>query len=74
MAIVKLITVGSSTGVILSDELLNKWRVRAGDHLHLIETERGFELSPCDSELQRQLSIAESVLQQDRETLKKLAE
>jgi antitoxin MazE len=74
MAIVKLITVDSSTGVILPDELLDRWKVRAGHHLQLVETERGFEISPCDPELQHQLSTADSVMQSDREILKKLAE
>ena len=74
MEIVKLIAVGSSMGVILPDDLLARWKVRIGDHLQLVNTDRGIELSPCDSELHHQLSIAESIMQSDREILKKLVD
>lgn len=70
----KLTTVGSSTGVVLPKELLEKLRVSKGDLLHVIETSNGIELTPYNPEFDKQLAIAEQVMRSDRNVLKKLAE
>ena len=46
----KLTTVGSSTGVVLPKELLEKLRVGKGDLLHVVETPNGIELTPYSRE------------------------
>jgi putative addiction module antidote len=71
---VKLTTVGSSTGIVLPKEVLERLRVSKGDVLHVIETPSGIELTPYDPEFDAQLSIAEEVMRADRNVLKKLAE
>jgi putative addiction module antidote len=70
----KLTTVGSSTGVVLPKELLEKLRVSKGDLLHVIETPNGIELTPYDPEFATQMAVAEQVMRSDRDVLKKLAE
>ncbi len=70
----KVTTVGNSTGIILPKELLKKLRIGKGDTLYVTETPRGVELSPYDEEFARQIEIAESIMREDRDVLRKLAE
>ena len=70
----KLMTVGSSTGVVLPKEVLERLRVTKGDVLHVIETPHGIELTPYDPEFSKQITVAEQVMRSDRNVLKKLAE
>jgi putative addiction module antidote len=70
----KLTTVGSSTGVVLPKELLEKLRVGKGDLLHVVETPNGIELTPYDPKFAEQFAAAEQVMRDDRDILRKLAE
>jgi putative addiction module antidote len=70
----KLTTVGSSTGVVLPKEILEKLRVSKGDILHVVETPNGIELTPYDPAFAEQMAVAEKVMRSDRNVLKKLAE
>ena len=70
----KLIAVGNSTGVILPKELLEKLRVQKGDELQVLEIPDGVRLVPFDAEFSRQLEVAENVMREDRDILRKLAE
>ena len=70
----KVTTVGNSTGVILPKELLEKLRISKGDSLYVTETPQGVELSPYNPEFATQMEIAESIMREDRDVLKKLAE
>jgi putative addiction module antidote len=70
----KLTRVGSSTGVVLPKELLEKLRVGKGDVLHVVETPNGIELTPYNPEFAKQMAVAEQVMRSDRDVLKKLAE
>jgi putative addiction module antidote len=71
---VKLTTIGNSTGIVLPKELLEKLRVQKGDTLHVLETPNGIELTMFDPEFARQMDVAESVMREDRDVLRKLAE
>jgi putative addiction module antidote len=70
----KVTTVGNSTGVILPKELLEKLRIGKGDTLYVTETSRGVELSPYDQDFATQMEIAESIMGEDRDVLRKLAQ
>ena len=74
MKTVKLTTVGSSTGVVLPNDILERLRVSNGDVLHVIETPNGIELTPFDPEFAAQMAVAEEVMREDRNVLRKLAE
>ena len=70
----KVTTVGNSTGVILPKEILQRLRVEKGDSLYVLETPNGVELTPYDPELAAQMTVAEQVMREDRDVLKKLSE
>jgi putative addiction module antidote len=70
----KLTTIGNSVGVVLSKELLAKLRSEKGDLLYVTETPNGIELSPYDPEFALQMELAEEIMREDRDVLKKLAE
>ena len=73
-ATLKLTTVGNSTGVILPRELLEKLRLSRGDVLYVVETPDGITLTPFDPELAAQMEVAERVMREDRDILRKLAQ
>ena len=70
----KLTRVGNSIGVVLPRDLLDRLRVDRGDLLYLVETPSGVELTPYDPEVAAQIELAEEVMRQDRDVLRKLAE
>lgn len=67
-------TIGNSAGVILPKEILEKLRVSKGDTLFAIETSKGIELTPYNPEIAEQMKLAEQVMREDRDALRKLAE
>ncbi len=70
----KITSIGNSAGVILPKEVLEKLRVGKGDTLFLTETPMGFQLSPLDEKIQRQMAVAEQVMRDNRNLLHKLAQ
>ena len=70
----KVTTVGSSVGVVLPKEILAKLRVGKGDILSVSETPDGIELRAYDEEFAEQMVVAERVMREDRDVLRKLAE
>ena len=70
----KVTAIGNSTGVILPRELLEKLRVSRGDELMAHETPDGIMLTPFDAEFARQMQVAEKIMREDRDLLRKLAE
>ncbi|MBF2014433.1 MAG: AbrB/MazE/SpoVT family DNA-binding domain-containing protein [Richelia sp. RM2_1_2] len=71
---IKVTAVGDSTGIILPKELLEKLGVGKGDTLYVTETPRGVELSSYNQEFAIQMDVAESVMREDHNVLRKLAE
>ena len=69
----KLTTVGSSVGVVIPKDLLARMRVQKGDLLHVLEMPDGIMLKPYDPELEHQLEVAEGVMRDYRDTLRRLA-
>lgn len=74
MTSLKLTSIGNSVGVILPKEILAKLRVGKGDMLYATETKEGIQLMPYDAEFARQMEIAERIMRDKRDLLKKLAE
>jgi len=74
MSILKVTTVGDSVGIILPREILERLRVQKGDSLYAVETKEGIELTPYNPELVTQLDMAEKVMSEDRDVLRKLAD
>lgn len=74
MTQVKITSVGNSAGIVLPKELLEKMRVSKGDTLTVTETPDGIQLSAYDPEFQRQMELAEGIMREDRDVLRKLAQ
>lgn len=70
----KITTVGNSVGVVLPREILERLRVGKGDSLFVTETPDGIELRAYDEEFAEDMAIAERVMREDRDVLRKLAE
>lgn len=74
MSELKVTHIGNSVGVILPDEILERLQVKTGDTLYAIETKNGIELTANSPALAQQMEIAERVMREDHEALRKLAE
>lgn len=70
----KITTVGNSVGVVLPREILERLRVGKGDSLFVTETPNGVELRSYDEEFAEDMAIAERVMRENRDLLRKLAE
>jgi len=69
----KLRAVGTSTGLVLPKETLQRLKVKRGDVLFAVETPNGYLLTPYDPELERQLAVGREVMKEHRDTLRALA-
>lgn len=71
---VKITTIGSSSGIILPEEVMAQLGVKKGDTLYLIkEADGSYRLTPHDPEFQRQMQTAEDIMHEDWEILRTLA-
>jgi len=74
MLSLKVTTVGSSAGFILTKEALAYLKVRKGDTVYLTEAPDGsYRLTPFNPEFERQMSLAEDIMHEDRDILRALA-
>ena len=70
----KVTTVGASAGVILTKEVMAHLKIRKGDTLYVTEaTDGSYRLTPYNPEFERQMSLAEDIMHEDREILRALA-
>lgn len=69
----KITTVGNSAGVVLPKELLARLRLDKGDTLYVTELPDGIKLQAYDPEFERQMEVAERVMREDRDLLRRLA-
>jgi putative addiction module antidote len=70
----KITTVGNSAGIVLTKEMLSKLRVDKGDKLYAVETPYGIELTAYNPAFAAQMDMAENIMRDNRDVLKKLAE
>lgn len=70
----KITAIGNSAGVILPKEILEKLRVSKGDSLTVTEQPGGLKLSPYDQDFAEAMTLAEEIMREDRDVLKKLAQ
>ena len=70
----KITTVGNSAGVILPKELLARLRLEKGDELQALETPDGIRLTTYDPVFAAQMEVAERVMREHRDLLRKLAQ
>jgi putative addiction module antidote len=74
MLALKVTTVGSSAGFILPKEAMARLKLRKGDTVYLTEAPDGsYRLTPYNPDFERQMSLAEEIMHDDREILRALA-
>lgn len=73
MAVLKLTAIGTSTGVVIPKEMLQRLKVAKGDSLFVVETPSGYLITPYDPAIARQLEVGREIMQEYRETLRALA-
>lgn len=66
--------VGNSEGVIFPKEMLARLHAGSGDQIHVTEAPGGYFISSYDPVFAQQMSIAEEIMREDRDVLRKLAE
>jgi death on curing protein len=70
----RVTTVGSSVGFILPKAAQERLKVGAGDVLYLTEApDGGYRLTPYSPDFERQMSLAETIMREDRDVLRALA-
>jgi putative addiction module antidote len=73
MQTAKILTIGSSSGIVLTKEIMARLKVQKGDLLYISETANGIELTPYDQEFAEQMKSAEYVMNKHRDVLRMLA-
>jgi antitoxin MazE len=70
---IKIRQVGSSAGAIFPREVLDELRAQIGDTLHLVRTERGFEITPFDPDFEEAMALYRETAREYRDALRELA-
>lgn len=74
MIILKLTDLGNATGVVIGEEQLAHLGLRKGDSLCLTQApDGGYRLTRHDPDAVRQMALAETIMDQDREILDALS-
>lgn len=70
----KVTTVGASAGFILTKEAMARLKVQKGDTVYLTEAPDGsYRLTPYNPDFERQMSLAEDIMREDKNVLRALA-
>jgi putative addiction module antidote len=70
----KVTTVGASAGFILTKEAMARMKIQKGDSVYLTEApDGGYRLTPFNPEFERQMSLAEDIMHEDRDILRALS-
>jgi putative addiction module antidote len=69
----KIKKIGNSAGVILPKELLARLRVGQGDTIYASEAPDGVRLTAADPDFAEKMALAEKIMREDRDILRKLA-
>ncbi len=74
MIVLKLTEIGSSTGIVIPNELLARMNVGKGDSLYLTEApDGGYHLTTNDPAFARKMEKAEDIMNRYKNTLDILA-
>ncbi|MGB6175132.1 MAG: AbrB/MazE/SpoVT family DNA-binding domain-containing protein [Methylocella sp.] len=73
MTALKLTAIGTSTGVVIPEEMLARMKVGKGDALYAVETAEGYLLTPYDPAIAEEIKLGERFMMQYRDTFKALA-
>ena len=70
----KIVKIGNSAGVILPKDLLSRGRVIEGDAIFASESPDGIRLSASNPDFAVKMALAESIMREDRDILRVLAQ
>jgi len=70
----KILTIGSSLGLVLTKDVLARLRVDKGDTVYIHETPNGVELTPYDQDFADEMEAGRKVMRKHRDVLRRLAE
>ncbi len=73
MKSITLRKVGNSFGFTVPKELIEKYNLKEGEELHVIETIDGFTLTPFNPEFEKWASAFDKTNQKYKNTLKELS-
>ena len=73
MVRLKLRAVGTSIGVVLPKEVLNRLNLSRGDELFLTEGTDGYRITPYDPCFEKQMQAAQGIMKRRRQVLHELA-
>ena len=73
MQVLKLTTIGTSTGAVIPKEMLNDLKVEKGDRLFATKTPDGYLLTPYDPEIEEEIRAGREIMKKYRETFRALA-
>lgn len=70
----KITTVGASSGLILTKEAMARLGVKKGDTIYLTEApDGGYRITPYNPDFERQMTLAEEIMHDDRDILRALS-
>ncbi|MGD0796631.1 MAG: AbrB/MazE/SpoVT family DNA-binding domain-containing protein [Acidobacteriaceae bacterium] len=69
----KVLTVGSSAGIVLPKDILAHLNVQKGDTLYISNTPDGIKLTAYDPDFAEEMEAARKVMRKHRDVLRKLA-
>jgi len=69
----KLRKVGNSYGITLPRELLEKYNLKEGEELYVVENSHGFKLTPYDPDFEQWAAALDRTNKKYKNTLKELA-
>lgn len=73
MVKLKVTTIGSSAGIVLPKEVLNRLKIQKGDSVFLTESPDGVRITPYDPDFEKQMSLARNFMRERRDVLRELA-
>jgi len=71
--VLKLTSIGTSTGAVIPKEMLARLKVEKGDTLYAIETPEGYLLTPYDPAIDEQLKSGRQFMKKYRDAFRALA-
>jgi putative addiction module antidote len=73
-ATVKVTTVGSSSGIVLPKEVMERLQLQRGDSVYLTESPGGVHVTPYRPDFAEAVEAGRRIMRRYRNTLRKLAE
>jgi len=74
MTALKLTVIGTTIGVVIPKDMLDRLKLGEGDSLYAVETVEGYLLTPTDPAVTEEIKFGERFMKQYCDTFKALAQ